>query len=56
MIADPRAIRKDKALDRMRRELQEINRIKRSPEGKRAFMSRWLEENFGKKTGAIKDE
>jgi len=56
MNRDPREIRKDKVLNDMRQELQEIARIKRSPAGKRAFMIEWMNNNFGNKIGAVKNE
>lgn len=48
MIKDYREIRKEKVLSNIRNELQEINRIKRSPEGRRAFMIKWMDDTFGK--------
>lgn len=56
MNADLREVRKNKALNDMRKELKEIARFKRSPEGKRNFMIKWMDDNFGKKNRRAFDE
>lgn len=55
-MIDPREIRKNKVLNDMRKEIQEMDRFKRSPEGKRAFMIKWMDDNFGKNNRRASDE
>lgn len=54
--SDPRLIKKEKYIGAIRQRLLEIERFKKSPEGQREFILRWIDEKFGKSKGRKKDE
>jgi hypothetical protein len=46
MNQDIREIRKERVLTDMRNEKREAQRIKNTPEGRRAFLLKWMDDNF----------
>ena len=52
-MTEQRELRKNKILDEMRKELKDMAAYRRSPQGKREFILKWMEDAFakqGKKT------
>jgi len=50
-MIDEREARKNRLINAMRREIKEVERVRKTPQGRRDFIHRYIAENFGIERG-----